>query len=132
MEAFELCGWPAYAAVGGSLLGVLVALVALGLAIFKPRFGLALAVVAIAVALLPAGCGVGGTAYGRHRIDRVLDGDSIDPTQKERIREMGYAEASESTPIGLVATAPPLVIAALALPIAFLRRRRDSAEQLRA
>lgn len=126
MEAFKLCGWPAFAAVGMSGLALFIAMVSLALAVAKPRIGGVMSLLALAFALGPGAVGFGGTLWGRSRVDSVLQGDAVAPEWKERIRTQGYEEAGACTSIGLVASAPPLLLAGLALVIALARRKSES------
>ena len=123
METFQACGWPAFATLGAGMLAAVVALVALSLAIFSPKTGLAVAALALAFACSPAGAGALGTVHGRSVVDGAVSGASIDPAQRERIREIGYQEAAGCTTIGLVASGPALLFASVALMVAFVRRK---------
>lgn len=105
------------------MLATAVALVALGLAIFSPKAGLVVAALALAFGCSPAGVGAYGTIHGQSVVDAAVSGASIDPAQRERIREIGYQEAAGCTTIGLVASGPALLLAAVALMVAFARRK---------
>ncbi|MFO0571234.1 MAG: hypothetical protein U0263_36730 [Polyangiaceae bacterium] len=123
MEAFRECGFPAFLVLALGILAVLGGLVALGVAIAKPRAGLVLGVVALALACVVPAAGVGGTLLGRQKTDEAVSGVSIDEGQRERIRIQGYAEASQCTTIGAGAGALPFVLALAALGLAVARRK---------
>lgn len=123
METFRECGWPAFVVLGLGGLAVLAGLVALAVAIFKPRVGLVLGVVALAVSCSVPAMGAGGTVLGRSKVDEALSGGGIDPTHKERIRQVGYQEAGQCTTLGASLGALPLVLSLVALGVAALRRK---------
>jgi hypothetical protein len=123
VTAIQECGWAGWAALGGGLLGLFVAFVALALAFAKPRVGGAFSLLALAIALGPAGCGAIGSVQGKSKVDAVVDSVGIDPAQRERIRQQGYAEAGACLPVGLGASALPFVLSAVALGIALVRRQ---------
>ncbi len=122
MTLFHECGWASWAALGAGVIGLFVGLVALSLAFAKPRVGGAFALLALGIALLPAGCGMAGRMQGERITDQVVDSAAIDPTQRERIRAEGYRESAACTTVGLGATAAPFFLSALALVVAFARR----------
>jgi hypothetical protein len=124
MSVLNECGWTAYGVVALSLLSLFVALVSLVLAVAKPPIGGVMSLLALALALAPGGLGVIGTIWGRSRVDEAVSGASISSETRERIRSLGYAEAATCTPIGLYASAPPLVLSGIALVIALARRKR--------
>jgi hypothetical protein len=121
--AIRECGWAGYAAIGGGLLALFVALVALSLAVAKPRVGGVFSILALAIAFGPAGCGALGSFQGKQKVDEVVDSVAIDPSQRERIRQQGYREAAACVPVGLGASALPFVLSAVALGIALVRRQ---------
>lgn len=123
MEMFRECGWPAFAVLGLAILSVLFAMVALGVAIAKPRLGVVLGGVALAVSCSVPGMGAGGTMLGRSTVDDAVSGASIAPDQRERIRAEGYQEAGQCTSLGLSFGALPGVLSLAALGLGGLRRR---------
>lgn len=123
METFRECGWPAFAVLGLGILSVLLAMVALGVALARPRVGLVLGGVALAVSCSVPGMGVGGTMMGRSTVDAAVSGASISPDQRERIRAQGYQEASQCTSLGVGFGALPGVLSLAALALGGLRRR---------
>ncbi|MBI3206996.1 MAG: hypothetical protein HYZ29_35995 [Myxococcales bacterium] len=123
MEMFRECGWPAFAVLGLGVLSVLLAMVALGVAIARPRVGLVLGCVALAVSCSVPGVGVGGTTLGKSTVDAALSGASVAPEQRERIRAQGYQEAGQCTSLGVGFGALPWVLSVAAVAVGGLRRR---------
>jgi hypothetical protein len=80
--------------------------------------------VALAIALVPMSLGAVGTALGRAKVEQAIAGDSIDPEMRERIRQEGYLEAGGCVEVGGALTAPPLLLAAMALGTAYALRRK--------
>ena len=70
MEMFRECGWPAFVVLALAMVAVLVGMVALGVAIARPRAGLILGVVALATSCSVAAMGAGGTVIGKNATDR--------------------------------------------------------------
>ena len=123
MQMIRECGFVAYVVLALGLLAVVVALVAVSIAILKPRIGLVLSVLALAVSCGAPGAGVAGTLWNRSKIEDALSGASVDPSQRERIREIGQAEAAQCTTLGLGTGALPLLLSIAALGVAFMRRK---------
>lgn len=123
MDMIRECGFMAWVVLALGVLAVLVGLIALAVAIFKPRVGLALGVLALAVSCGVPGAGVAGTAYGRSVTESALSGPSVDEETKARIREQGHAEAAQCTTLGLGTGALPLLLSIAALGVAFFRRK---------
>jgi hypothetical protein len=127
MQMLFECGAAGYLVLGLTLLALLFALVAVGVAVLRPRIGILIAAVAVAASCTPGGAGILGTQLGRAKVDAVLAGPAIDPEVRERIRNVGYAEAAQCTPLGLGGSVPPLVLALVALAVAAARRAKRSA-----
>lgn len=125
-QTFQECGWPAYAIVFFSIVSVVAGVVALALAALRFRYATVTSAIALALAAGAAALGPVGTLVQRRTIDDVLAGESIDPSQRARIREAGYAEAAQCTSIGLGAGALPLLLAAGAVVLALARREGPS------
>lgn len=125
MEMFRECGFMAFVVSGASLLALALALVALALAIFKPRWGLVLSVVALCAACSSPAAGVAGTLLGRQKVAEVLDSRGLDPAQAERIRREGELEAAQCTNLGLAAGALPALASVVALGVSAVRRRKS-------
>ena len=123
MEMFRECGFMSLVASGLALLAAVAALVALALAIWKPRWGLILGVVALAVSCSPPAAGAVGTVMGKKKVEAVLESTGIDPAQRERILREGEAEAAQCTNVGLLGGALPLLLSVASLGVALVRRR---------
>lgn len=123
MQMIRECGFMAYVVLALGLLAVVVGLVAVSIAILAPRIGLVVSVLALAVSCGVPGAGAAGTMWNRSKIEDALAGASVDPAQKERIREIGQAEAAQCTTLGLGAGALPLLLSIAALGAAFMRRK---------
>lgn len=122
MEMFRECGWPAFAVLGLGILAVLAGMIALGVALFRPRAGLVLGAVALAVSCSVPAMGAGGTVIGRGAVDSAVTG-AVEPAQAERIRQLGYREAAQCTTLGASFGALPLVLALAALALGALRKK---------
>jgi hypothetical protein len=125
MDMFRECGGASFAISAFFLLSMLASLVALSLAVLKPKWGLVLSVVALAASCAPPAAGVVGTELGKRQIDQVLG--SVDPGQRERIRAVGEAEARQCTSLGLIAGGLPALLSVVALGIGAARKRSSSA-----
>lgn len=122
METFRECGWPAFAVLGLGVVAVLAGLIALAVAIFRPKVGLVLGVMALAVSCSVPAMGAGGTVIGRGAVDSAVSGGAVDPAQAERIRQLGYQEAAQCTTLGASFGALPLLLALAAIAVGALRR----------
>jgi hypothetical protein len=127
MEAFRECGFPAFAVLALTIVAMVIGLVAVSLAILKPRIGLILSALALAVSCSVPGTGAAGTAYGRRMVEGAVSGASVAPELRERIRQQGYAEAAQCTSLGVGFGALPLLLSLGALGLAFARRRAKPA-----
>jgi hypothetical protein len=123
MEAFRECGFPAFLVLALAIIAMVVGIVALSLAILKPRWGLVLSALALAVSCSVPGSGAAGTAYGRQMVEDAVGGESIDPSMRQRILKQGYQEAGQCTTLGVGFGALPLLLSLGALGVAFARRR---------
>ena len=130
MQMFRECGFMAFVVAFIGIVAVLLGIVALSLAIFKPRWGVVLGVVALAVSCSTPGAGALGTVLGKQKTDEALSGESVSPEDKARIREMGYAEAGQCTTLGASFGALPLLLGLAALGLGLLRRKTDAAPSL--
>lgn len=122
MEMFRECGWPAFVVLALGVVAALLALTAIAVAIARPRAGLILGVVALAVSCSVPGTGVGGTLMGKKKVDEVVDSGAVSPDVVERIRKVGYQEAAQCTNLGLGVGSLPLLLAVVAIGLGFLRR----------
>ena len=125
MESFRECGWPAFLSLGVGVLATLVGVVALSLALLKPRVGLIVGVLALATALGAPGTGVLGMVWGRQQTDAILASGVVDPEQHERLRQTGYAEAALCVPVGASIGVLPLVMAGIAIAVAVVRQKGE-------
>lgn len=123
MESFRECGWPAFAALGVGILATLVGVIAVALAVLKPRTGAIVGIVALAVALGPPGVGVLGMFRGRQVTDDALSSGAITPEFREKIRETGYAEAAQCVPVGATIGVLPMVMAGIAIAVGLARSK---------
>lgn len=121
-EAIQECGWPAYAVLFASIVALGGALVGLLMAVLRARLALGVSAIALALALLAASIGPMGTFAQRRRVEAALEGPAIEPAQRARILAVGYAEAAQCTNLGLGFGVLPLTLAAGAFALALLRR----------
>ncbi len=125
MESFRECGWPAFLSLGLGILATLVGVVALSMALLKPRASLVVGVFALASALGAPGAGVLGMVLGRQQTDAALAGPAISPDQKELIRVEGYREAGLCVPVGASLGVLPMVMAGLAIAVAVVKQKGE-------
>jgi hypothetical protein len=128
MTMIHECGLISFAILALGGLALAVCLVAVALALWKPRVGLVLSVLAVAASCGVPALGVVGTMYGRSITEGAISGASIDPDVKARIREAGYAEAAQCTTLGAGTGALPILLSFAALSVAFLRRQTRAAQ----
>ncbi len=124
MEMFRNCGWAAFGVLGVGMLATLLGVVALALAINKPRGGILLGIVALAMSLGAPGVGVLGMIQGQHVTDAAVSGASIDPAFKEKIRLQGYEEAGQCLPVGASMGVLPLIVAGIAIAVGAMRKKQ--------
>jgi hypothetical protein len=127
MEMFRNCGWPAFGALGVGILATLVGVVALALALVKPRVGIVVGVVAVAMSLGAPGVGVIGMYWGQQQVEDAISGPSVSPEVKERIRQVGFEEAQQCVPVGASIGVLPLIVAGIALALGFARKNQGAA-----
>lgn len=127
MEAFQECGWPSWLSVLAAIVGLAFSTGALSAALLRARRAVPLSWAAVAVALLPAGSGVAGLVIGRSRIERVIAGGFVDPSELEAIRAEGYRCAGSCVTVGVALTALPVLLAVLAIGAAYALRARGKA-----
>lgn len=118
MESFRECGWPAFVAAGAGTFAMLMAVAALSMALIRPRMGLTLGIVAMAMSLGPAGIGFAGMLYNRQQIDAILTSGIVSADKTEEIRAVGYHEAAQCVSVGATIAVVPVVVAGLAIAIA--------------
>lgn len=117
MESFRECGWSAFGSLGIGILATLVGVAALAAALIKPRIGMITGILALVMALGAPGVGILGMFWGRRQTDAAIAGPWIAPEQKERIRQVGYAEAAQCVPVGATLGVLPIVMASIAIAV---------------
>lgn len=122
-EEFRNGGWPNLLIVFLGFWGLLLGLAAAGFAASGAAAARALGAVSVGLACIILSAGALGVAQGHHLTDRALQGESIDPLQKERIRREGYLESKSCAKFGIGCALVPLVGGAAAMVTA--RRRKD-------
>lgn len=127
MQQFQACGWPSWLSLLVALGGVAFATLALSSALLRAPRAVLLSWAALAVALLPVGVGAAGLLIGRSRVEGMIAGGVVDPSQLVAIREEGYREAGSCVTVGVAMTALPLLLAAVALALAYGLRGRAGA-----
>jgi hypothetical protein len=125
MESFRDCGFLAFLSLALGILATLIGVVALALALIKPRTGLIIGVLALASSLGAPGAGVLGMIWGRQKTEAAIAGPWIAPEQKERIRVEGYREAGLCVPVGATIGVLPLVMAAIAIAVGAVRPKSE-------
>jgi hypothetical protein len=122
-QTFQECGFPSYVCLLTSLLAITLSCVSLVFALLGARVVVVLAWLAVTASLLPVGVGAIGMVWGRLKVERALDTEAIEPQQRERIRHEGNREAAGCVALGGVLSGPPVALAAVALALAYTRRR---------
>lgn len=127
MESFRNCGWPAFAALGMGTLAMIMAVAAIAIALLKPRMGVIVAIVALAMSVGPGGVGFLGMLWQRQQVDSILAAGVIEPQSIERIRAIGYEEAAQCVPVGGVISVAPMFFAGIALVVSLVRKKNETA-----
>jgi hypothetical protein len=127
MEQFQECGSPSLLSLLTALAGLALSTVALIAALSRGPRAVLLSWAALAGALLPVAVGVAGLLIGRARIERLIADGLVDPTQVAAVREEAYRYAGSCVTIGVFFTALPLLLAAVALAVAYILPARGSA-----
>lgn len=129
MDAFRMCGWPAFMMLFVALIALVTGVLALVLGGMKqPRVGLPVAIVSLVLALGVFAGGQLAAMYGRTIVDDALASGLVEASQEQLIRQAGYEEAGMCVKLGLSFGSLPFVLAivALALSITALREQRAS------
>ncbi len=128
---FHQCGWPSWFSLALGLATSVFSAIVLGVALLRGRAAVLPSWLALAAAFFPVAAGALGMALFRTKVDRLLTSGSLDPSQIERLRAEGYDEAAGCVAIGGAFTALPLLLAGIALAVAYGSRRRDDARAAR-
>jgi len=124
-QLFQQCGWPSWFSLLLGLVAFALSIVALAVALFRARARRFIAWLALIVALLPLGVGALGMQLGRAKLERAISGGMIDPSQRERIRDLGYQEAESCVAVGGAFSAAPLLFALIAVVLGYALPRKD-------
>lgn len=126
VNAIHECGWSAYLSI---LLGALGSLGALsGLALLgssQRKSAWALGGAALLFGILSLGAGLAGASMGRSATDSALV--AVEASMRDRLREVGYAEAMQCNAIAGRTSALPIVVGLLVLGIGLAVRKSRSA-----
>jgi hypothetical protein len=123
-NAFRECGWAAWLCLLIGFAGIGVGLVGVILLATKARGAATGAgVAAIALGVLAVGTGLFGQHTGIARMEAAISGTAIDPSQKERIRAVGNAEAGQCVAVGAATGALPFVMGAIAVALGLSLRK---------
>lgn len=123
-HVFQACGWMSWLCLLAGILTSVFSVIAVVVAIARAKAAVLVAWVVLAIALVPVGLGAVGMVLGRSKVEQAIAGESIDPEMRERIRQEGYLEAGGCVQVGGALTAPPFLLAALALGTAYALRRK--------
>lgn len=121
-QVFRECGFGAWLVVLASMIAFVACAVALLVAALRSRAAKAIAFVALAIALTPALLGLLARAMALRVVDAALAGGGIDPSQAALIRAEGEKEAGGCLTVGVAAGVVPIVLAGVALALAFALR----------
>lgn len=125
MESFQECGWAAFGALGVGTLVTLFGVVALAMALIKPRTGMILGIAALGLSLAPVGVGFVGMLWGRQQTDSILMSGVISSEHVDEIRAQGYSEASQCIPVGMTISGLPFLIAGAAVALGAIRKSSE-------
>lgn len=127
MESFRNCGWASYAMLFLGLMGLGACILALVLALVRrPVGGVIAGGASILLGLMSFGAGPLGAMYGRQVTDSTLDSLAMEPAEKEKVRDAGYAEANACVSVGFSLGAMPLVAGCAALAVALRAKKKLS------
>jgi uncharacterized membrane protein YeiB len=110
------------------LVAIPLALLALGVAVFRARAAKVLSLVSLVLSLLPFLVGFLGQQRGRARVEQALDTPAIDAATRAAIRAEGNLEADQCIAIGGTLSALPTLLSLAAVLAALLLRRRENGE----
>lgn len=125
-------GIGAWAALALGVIGTIAGVVSLGAALGRTRAAFGLGVTTLLLSVLAAAAGIGGTLWGHVQMERALV--HIDPVMRERLTQVGTAEAAGASLVGCFAALLPLVLGAFAALVgaktASAPTRRQGLEQV--
>jgi len=124
MEAFRECGSAAFVIMSLVALSTIMALSGYAVAFAKPRVGIVLGALGLVFAFITPVVGVVGTAMGRAKVELALK-SGVAPEFADRLRQQGYAEASQCTQIGAFGSGLPLILSVGATLFSFVRRQTE-------
>jgi|HubBroStandDraft_2_1064218.scaffolds.fasta_scaffold1442555_1 hypothetical protein len=123
-NAFRECGWAAWLCLLIGFVGIGVGIAGLVLLATKARKAATVAgVVALALGFLAMGAGLLGRQSGLAVMEAAISGTSVDPSQKERIRALGTAEAAQCVNVGAATGALPFLMGAVAVGLGLALRK---------
>ncbi len=119
-HTFQMAGWTAYVCLLLAIIGLPLGLMACVISVARLRAARLVAILVLCFGALAPAVGAVGMLLGRSMVDSALEGEAINPTQRERIREQGYYEAEQALYVGLVCGALPLLLGVVALGTTFI------------
>jgi len=123
---FQGCGSTSWIIMLVAIIAIPFSMLTLVVTIGRLPVARILAGLALVSSLLPLGIGALGRASGRSRVDKALEGITLDPTFHERIRAEGYKEADGCVLVGIGYGTLPLVVSIVALVLVFVRQPRKA------
>ena len=124
-EEVRNSGFVGYLLLFLGMIGIGIALGAVAALAGKSRAARGLGAAAVILGAVIALGGAGGAYFGRSQVERAIEGESVSPVTKERIRRAGYAESRSAARLGLGCAVVPIGAGAIAL-LAGSARRRDA------
>jgi hypothetical protein len=122
MNAIRECGVPALLVLLLALAATVCGVVAIVLGAIRSRGAPYVSAAAAFVGACAVGTGFLGAAYGRARVDSVVDTGAVAPSMVPRLRAEGYREAGECSSIGAFVGGGPLLLGLVAVGLVFFRR----------
>ena len=124
MDMARACGSFGFLIMALGVLAVLVSFAAAiaAVATTNRRVWFATSAASLILGVLIAGLASLGTTLGRSRTDRALSESTVAAEDAERLRATGYAEAGQCLPVGMLSASMPVLVGAIALAFAMLRK----------
>lgn len=124
MDMARACGPFGFLIMALGVLAVLISFAAAiaAVATTNRRVWIVTSAASLVLGVVIAGLASLGTTLGRSRTDRALRESTVAADEADRLRAAGYAEAGQCLPVGMLSASMPVLVGAVALAFAILRK----------
>ncbi len=124
MNMIRDCGSPAWLAIFVAMIAFIAAVSGLVVSfVVKSKApGIGIGIVALMLSISVGTIGLLGRTWGLSQMEKALQGEAIDPSQKAAIRQEGTFEAAQCVSTGLIFMVLPLLISGAALAVALFKK----------